>query len=122
MYAAIELPVTIDRQPDYTTCGPTSLHAIHRYCGDPISLQAVIAETPKLPGGGTLVAPWLAMRGAPLPSEAAVSRLVELVPEAGLEPARPSRAQVFETCASADSATPAKVKLGFYSGNRLSTW
>ena len=31
----------------------------------------------------------------------------ELVPEAGLEPARPLRAQVFETCASADSATPA---------------
>lgn len=24
----VELPVVIERQPDYTTCGPTSLHAI----------------------------------------------------------------------------------------------
>ena len=43
-----------------------------------------------------------------------------MVPEAGLEPARLA-AQVFETCASADSATPAKVKLGLYSGNRVHT-
>lgn len=50
----IELPVSIERQPDYTTCGPTSLHAIYRYWGDPITLKTVIAETPKLPGGGTL--------------------------------------------------------------------
>ena len=50
----VELPVTIERQPDYTTCGPTSLHAIYRYWGDPISLPTVIEETPKLPGGGTL--------------------------------------------------------------------
>ena len=50
----VELPVAIERQPDYTTCGPTALHAIYRYFGDPISLDTVIAETPKLPGGGTL--------------------------------------------------------------------
>jgi hypothetical protein len=50
----IELPVVIDRQPDYTTCGPTALHAVYRYYGDPISLETVIKETPKLPGGGTL--------------------------------------------------------------------
>jgi len=50
----IELPVRIERQPDYTTCGPTSLHAVYRYYGDPIDLQTVIAETPKLPSGGTL--------------------------------------------------------------------
>jgi hypothetical protein len=50
----IELPVRIERQPDYTTCGPTALHAIYRYWGDPITLQEVIAQTPKLPGGGTL--------------------------------------------------------------------
>jgi len=50
----IELPVVIERQPDYTTCGPTSLHAIYRYYGDPIDLRTVIAETPKLPTGGTL--------------------------------------------------------------------
>jgi hypothetical protein len=50
----VELPVLIERQPDYTTCGPTALHAIYRYYGDPIDLQTVIRETPKLPGGGTL--------------------------------------------------------------------
>ncbi len=50
----VELPVVIERQPDYTTCGPTSLHAIYRYWGDPIDLKTVIAETEKLPGGGTL--------------------------------------------------------------------
>lgn len=50
----VELPVRIERQPDYTTCGPTSLHAIYGYYGDPIDLQTVIRETPKLPGGGTL--------------------------------------------------------------------
>ena len=50
----IELPVVIERQPDYTTCGPTSLHAIYRYYRDPIDLHTVIAETEKLPTGGTL--------------------------------------------------------------------
>jgi len=50
----VELPVLIERQPDYTTCGPTALHAIYRYYGDPITLKDVIKETPKLPGGGTL--------------------------------------------------------------------
>ena len=50
----VELPVLIERQPDYTTCGPTALHAIYRYYGDPIDLATVIRETRKLPGGGTL--------------------------------------------------------------------
>lgn len=50
----VELPVSIKRQPDYTTCGPTSLHAIYSYYDDPIDLPTVIAETPKLPTGGTL--------------------------------------------------------------------
>ncbi len=50
----VDLPVRIERQPDYTTCDPTALHAIYRYYGDPIDLQTVIKETPKLPGGGTL--------------------------------------------------------------------
>ena len=49
-----ELGVLIERQPDYTTCGPTALHAIYRYYDDPIDLPTVIAETPKLPTGGTL--------------------------------------------------------------------
>ena len=50
----IQLPVVIERQPDYTTCGPTSLHAVYSYFKDDISLAQVIEETPKLPGGGTL--------------------------------------------------------------------
>ena len=50
----IDLNVRIERQPDYTTCGPTALHAIYTHYGDPIELQTVIEETPKLPGGGTL--------------------------------------------------------------------
>jgi hypothetical protein len=50
----IDLPVRIERQPDYTTCGPTALHAVYRYYNDPIGHQTVIRETPKLPGGGTL--------------------------------------------------------------------
>jgi len=50
----VEIPVRIRRQPDYTTCGPTSLHAIYHYFGDTISLQEVIEEVHKLPGGGTL--------------------------------------------------------------------
>ena len=49
-----ELNVLIERQPDYTTCGPTALHAIYHYYGDPIDLDTVIAGTPKLPTGGTL--------------------------------------------------------------------
>jgi hypothetical protein len=50
----IELPIAIRRQPDYTTCGPTSLHAVYRCLGDTISLEQVIAEVPKNPEGGTL--------------------------------------------------------------------
>jgi len=50
----INLPVRIERQPDYTTCGPTALHAIYHYYGDPITLETVIKETEKVPGGGTL--------------------------------------------------------------------
>jgi len=50
----VELPVAIERQPDYTTCGPTSLHAIYRFWGDPIGLAQVIEETEALPTGGTL--------------------------------------------------------------------
>jgi hypothetical protein len=50
----IELPVKIKRQPDYTTCGPTSLHAVYSYFGDNISLPQVIDEIHKLEGGGTI--------------------------------------------------------------------
>jgi hypothetical protein len=50
----VELPIHIQRQPDYTTCGPTSLHAVYEYFGDSISLQEVIDQVHMLEGGGTL--------------------------------------------------------------------
>ena len=50
----IELPIAIERQPDYTTCGPTSLHALYSYFGDSITLPQVISEMHMHPTGGTL--------------------------------------------------------------------
>jgi len=44
----------IHPQPDNTTCGPTCLHAVYRYFGDPISLSRVITDVPMLDSGGTL--------------------------------------------------------------------
>jgi hypothetical protein len=41
-------------QPDDSTCGPTCLHAVYRYFKDPVALDDVIAEVPRLAGGGTL--------------------------------------------------------------------
>jgi hypothetical protein len=52
----IELPVKIQRQPDYTTCGPTSLHAVYSYFGDSITLPEVISQMHMLEGGGTMSA------------------------------------------------------------------
>ncbi len=51
-YAVI--PIKIHTQPDDSTCGPTSLHAVYRYYKDPISLSDVIKEVPYLDEGGTL--------------------------------------------------------------------
>lgn len=49
-----QLRLNILPQPDQTTCGPTCLHAVYRYFGDPVSLEEVIAEVPTLQEGGTL--------------------------------------------------------------------
>lgn len=49
-----QLELGIQPQPDDTTCGPTCLHAVYRYWGCELPLVQVIAETPVLPGGGTL--------------------------------------------------------------------
>lgn len=54
-----ELRLEIRPQPDDTTCGPTCLHAVYRYFGDPLSLEAVIREVRPLETGGTLGV-WLA--------------------------------------------------------------
>ena len=48
------IPIKIHTQPDDSTCGPTSLHAVYRYFKDPISLSEVIKEVPYLEEGGTL--------------------------------------------------------------------
>lgn len=50
----IELPISILRQPDDATCGPTCLHAIYRYYGLDIGLDEVIREIRMLKDGGTL--------------------------------------------------------------------
>jgi hypothetical protein len=48
------IPIKIHTQPDDSTCGPTSLHAVYRYFEDPIALADVIKEVPYLDEGGTL--------------------------------------------------------------------
>jgi hypothetical protein len=50
----IELPVVIERQPNYTTCGPTSLHALYTYFRDDITLEQVISEVHQHETGGTV--------------------------------------------------------------------
>jgi len=41
-------------QPDDATCGPTCLHAVYRYFGDPLPLDNVIGEVEPISTGGTL--------------------------------------------------------------------
>jgi hypothetical protein len=41
-------------QPDDSTCGPTSLHAVYAFYGDDLPLSQVIAEVSPLETGGTL--------------------------------------------------------------------
>jgi len=48
------LDLAILSQPDDATCGQTCLHAVYRYFGDELPLDDVIAEVPRLTGGGTL--------------------------------------------------------------------
>lgn len=50
----VRLQLDILAQPDDTTCGPTTLHAVYRYFGDFIPLDQVIREVPSLETGGTL--------------------------------------------------------------------
>lgn len=48
------LRVEMRAQPDDSTCGPTCLHAVYAYHGDPVSLDQVVDEIPQLDDGGTL--------------------------------------------------------------------
>lgn len=49
-----DLGLSILPQPDDTTCGPTCLHAVYRYFGDPIGLDEIIRQVTTLDSGGTL--------------------------------------------------------------------
>lgn len=48
------IPVKMLSQPDDTTCGPTSLHAVYNYFGSSLSLHQLISEVRSLEEGGTL--------------------------------------------------------------------
>ena len=48
------LSLAVRPQPDEVSCGPTCLHAIYEYLGDPLPLSGVLDEVRMLPGGGTL--------------------------------------------------------------------
>lgn len=50
----LNLNIAIESQPNDVTCGPTSLHAVYQYFGDPITLGQVIAEVKYVEGGGTI--------------------------------------------------------------------
>lgn len=47
-------PFQIHTQPDDATCGPTCLHAVYQYFGDPVTLDEVLEQTRMLREGGTL--------------------------------------------------------------------
>jgi hypothetical protein len=49
-----QLKLDILPQPDNFTCGPTCLHALYRYHNIPLPLEQIIAEVPRLEGGGTI--------------------------------------------------------------------
>jgi hypothetical protein len=48
------LQIKIKNQPNDTTCGPTSLHAVYKYYGDEISLGEVVSQVTYFKDGGTL--------------------------------------------------------------------
>lgn len=54
MTAHTELALDILPQPDDETCGPTCLHAVYAYHGDPMPLDQVVREVTPLVSGGTL--------------------------------------------------------------------
>ena len=47
------LGLTIQKQPDETTCGPTCLHSVYHFYNDAVDLDHVINEVPSLESGGT---------------------------------------------------------------------
>lgn len=50
-----KISLTIQKQPDNTTCGPTCLHSVYNYWDDPITLTQCIKQVQQFEkGGGTL--------------------------------------------------------------------
>lgn len=54
MTRRLELGLTIPRQPDLASCGPTCLQAVYGFFGDPVPLTEVLEGVASLEGGGTL--------------------------------------------------------------------
>src|SRR5665647_130647 len=50
----LPMELTILPQPDDTSCGPTSLHAVYRYYNLEVELAQLIADISSLETGGTL--------------------------------------------------------------------
>lgn len=50
----VQLDLEMRPQPNDETCGPTCLQALYRYYENRLSLDTLIREVPRLPGGGTL--------------------------------------------------------------------
>ncbi len=48
------MPLELPWQPTDTSCGPTCLHALYNFHGDPVPVGQLIAEIPNVEGGGTL--------------------------------------------------------------------
>lgn len=48
------LDLEIHPQPNDAACGPTCLHAVYRYFGDRMGLDELVADVPRIEGGGTL--------------------------------------------------------------------
>lgn len=48
------LDFKIQPQPDFTTCGPTCLHAVYGYYGQELALPSLVNEVQSLEEGGTL--------------------------------------------------------------------
>ncbi|WP_069131100.1 C39 family peptidase [Rhodohalobacter halophilus] len=48
------ISIPIKKQPDETTCGPTSLHSLYEFYDDSISLETVINEVIQFDEGGTV--------------------------------------------------------------------
>ncbi len=51
-----QVELSIQSQPDDSSCGPTCLHAVYGYFGDHARLDDVISQTRELQAGGTLAA------------------------------------------------------------------